>query len=294
MPDRNPPKVSVIIPAYNAERWLVQTIESVINQTFVDWELLIVDDGSNDGTAQIIQQFVTLDARISGFHQTNGGVAIARNHGFKKSRGAFLAFLDADDIWLSDNLELKLNKFTAGDFGLVHSDAGVISSLGQLSEQILTGREGMLLNDMLAWKETQVPGPSSILVKREVLESVGLFDEQLSTSADQDFFIRVAAKYTIGRVTKITWHYRIHENNMHKNIARMEHDVLIVFQKARQAGLFHSERFYRVCFSNMYLILAASWAGDGGNWFRAFRFVLKAVQVNPTIIFKLPGRIFKQ
>lgn len=287
------PLVSVIIPAFNSANYIVDTINSVLQQSMQDFEIIVVDDGSTDQLKEVLAPFIA-DKQIVYIAQVNRGVSAARNHGYKKSRGQYIAFLDADDVWLTDNLEVRLNKFKSGDFGLVHADAFVIDGHSSKLPQILSGKEGNLLDDMLAWDGTQVPGPSSILVKREVLDVIGLFDEELSTSADQDFFIRVAVRYKIGRVDKPTWMYRIHGNNMHKNIARMEHDVLRVFEKASDANLFHSTSFKRKCFSRMYLILAASWAGDGRNFKRGFYFFVKAVVQRPGIIVNVTERIIKK
>ncbi len=287
------PLVSVIIPAYNSANYIVDTINSVLQQSMQDFEIIVVDDGSTDQLKEVLAPFIR-NKQIEYIEQVNQGVSAARNHGYKKSQGQYIAFLDADDVWLNDNLEARLNKFKFGDFGLVHADAFVIDGHSNKLPQILSGNEGNLLNDILAWNGTQVPGPSSILLKREVIQKVGLFDEQLSTSADQDFFIRVAVRYKIGRVDKPTWMYRIHENNMHKNIARMEHDVLRVFKKASEENLFHSTSFKRQCFSKMYLILAASWAGDGKNVKRGFYFLLKAVATRPGILINIAERLIKK
>ena len=287
------PLVSVIIPAYNSANYIVDTINSVLQQSMQDFEIIVVDDGSTDQLKEVLAPFIR-NKQIEYIEQANQGVSAARNHGYKRSQGQYIAFLDADDVWLNDNLEARLNKFKFGDFGLVHADAFVIDGHSNKLPQMLSGNEGNLLNDILAWNGTQVPGPSSILLKREVIQEVGLFDEQLSTSADHDFFIRVAVRYKIGRVDKPTWMYRIHENNMHKNIARMEHDVLRVFKKASEENLFHSISFKRQCFSKMYLILAASWAGDGKNVKRGFYFLLKAIATWQGILVNIAERLIKK
>lgn len=285
------PLVSVIIPAYNAERFISETIESVVNQTFSDFELLIVDDGSTDNQKKIIKEFAASDNRIRYIHQLNEGVSAARNNGFKNSCGQFIAFLDADDVWLPDNLALKINRFGSDEVGLVHSDAMVINEASEKIEGTICGIEGDLLDPLLLWDGTQIPGPSSILVKREVMEAIGVFDEKLSTAADKDFFIRVAAQYRIGRVSQVTWKYRLHRKNMHKNISVMEADILLLYQKARNSKLFHNKDFEKKCFSAMYLILAASWAGDGKNVRRSLIFVWQAVKINPPVILYVVKRL---
>jgi glycosyltransferase involved in cell wall biosynthesis len=284
------PLVSIIVPIYNCERFIAETLKSTIQQSFLDFEILIVDDGSTDRSRSIINEFVMIDSRVKYIYQENAGVSAARNNGFRHSKGQYIAFLDSDDVWLPENLRTKLERFKGGDIGLVHSDGLVIDQYSQKTETILKGTEGNVLDAMLLWRGTQIPGPSSILVKREVLETVGLFDENLSTAADKDLFIRIASRYKIARIEQVTWYYRIHGSNMHKDIATMERDILRLYRKAKEANLFVTEDFEKQCFSAMYLILAASWAGDGKNLRRSFPFVLRALRINPALIFNVTAR----
>ncbi len=286
------PVVTIIIPAYNAARFIAEAINSVLNQTVKNIELIIVDDGSTDGQNAIIEKIISDDKRARLISQRNSGVSAARNKGIEMSRGQYLAFLDADDVWLPDNLALKIEKFAQHDYGLVHSNGEVIDENGIPTGTILEGREGFLLDDLLLWNGTQIPGPSSILVKKTVIEETGLFDTRLSTSADQDFFIRVSAKYEIGKTDNISWRYRIHNSNMHKNISAMEHDVLLLYDKAGNMGLFRDERFRKKCIANMYMILARSWAGDGGNYLRGIGFLLRSVKTRPAQVIKLVQESF--
>ena len=282
--------VSVIIPSYNSEKYIEETIQSVLKQSEQDVEIIVVDDGSPDKQADVIKRIAKIDSRVKYIYQDNQGVCSARNHGYQLSRGKFIAFLDSDDVWLPNNLEVKIEKFSQGSFGLVHSDAVVINEHSEIQKEVLSGNEGDLIDEMLAWESTQIPGPSSILVKRKVYETIGGFDINLSTAADQDFFLRIASKYKIGRVPAVTWQYRIHDQNMHSNIAVMEKDVLYVYNKALKNNFFKSISFENKCFANMYLILAASWAGDGKNKIKGLQFGLKAIRRNPKIIKKLVNK----
>ena len=288
------PLVSVIVPAYNSSMYIKETLVSVLNQTFADFELIVIDDGSTDGQREVILQACQDDPRLRYVYKPNAGVSGARNTGFNFSVGSYVAFLDADDVWLPNNLEIKLSKFQSGDYGLVHSDGLLINEDTAPLPGRMTGREGQLLTDMLKWKATQVPGPSSILVKREVLQTIGLFDTHLSTSADHDFFLRVASKYPIGRVAEITWMYRMHPANMHRNISVMERDVLFVYRKASANKLFTGNWMERKCYANMYLILAASWAGDGNNKWRGVYFTLRALGRHPNAILNITKRFWKR
>lgn len=289
------PLVSVIIPAYKAAAYLLETIQSVVEQTHSNWELIIVDDGSPDHQATVVADLVNSDNRIQYVKQKNGGVSSARNHGYDLSKGEFLAFLDADDIWLPHNLSSKIAKFQNNpSLGLVHSDMAVMNEKSELTGEIKAGKEGQLLDDLLSWEGTCIPTPSSILVKRAVLEQVGLFDLELSNAADQEFFFRVASQYPIGRVPKVTWQYRVHANNMHSNIAVMEKDALRAYHLAEKNNLFKSKSFRNLCFSNMYMIVGASWWGDGQNKQKGLKYLLKAVAVYPPAIKKVYRKITSQ
>ncbi len=282
--------VSVIIPVYNGEKYIGETIESVLSQSYHNWELIIVDDGSTDNLKEIAGHYVKQDPRIKYYYHKNNGVSSARNIGIKESRGDLIALLDADDLWLRENLALKVEKIGKGPYGLVHSD-GIIftdteNDIGQLS-----GMEGWLLDDLLLWEGTQVPGPSSILVRKEVIGEVGMFDENMSTTADKDFFIRVAAKYRIGRVNQPTWKYRVHQDNMHNAIGRMEKDLIYLYKKLSDNRLFKDRDFERKCYSTMHFILAASWLGDGKNPFKFTINMLNAFFYNPSNFF---NRLIKQ
>lgn len=289
-----PPLVSVIIPAYNAGEYIGETLQSVLRQTIHDFEIVVVDDGGTDNQKEVIAAFVEKDSRVKYIYQSHRGVSAARNTGFRLSKGKFIAFLDSDDVWLPENLKVKLEKLERENIGLVHSDATVIDAHSEDVNTTLSGMEGELLNELLLWDGTQIPGPSSILVKREVIDAVGLFDEDLSTSADKEFFFRVAAKFRIGRIQQTTWKYRLHGNNMHKKISTMESDVLLMYEKARNLNLFHSKRFERKCFSAMYMILAACWAGDEGNFKRGLFFAIKAIKSDPAVIFSIGRRVLQR
>ncbi len=278
------PIVSVIIPAYNAGEFIDETLQSVASQSIREIEVLIIDDGSTDNLKNIVMKYTESDYRFKYIHQDNKGVSCARNNGFRQSKGQYIAFLDADDIWLKDNLALKLEKFSKGNYGMVHSDGFRIDKYSVTLEGLVTGREGWLLDDLLLWRSGQIPGPSSILVKRDVIQHVGPFNEKMSVTADKDFFIRVAAKYEIGRVELPTWKYRIHDSNMHKNIAVMERDNIYLYRNLSRSRLFRSKGFERKCYSRLYWVLAASWRGDGKNYPRFISFLLKAIWKNPAVL----------
>jgi len=177
------PLISIIIPVYNGEKYLAETIDSVIKQTYTNWELLIVNDGSTDNTKKVIQSFLSSkggsasggkDNRVHYIFQKNAGVSAARNKGYQLSKGVFIAFLDADDLWLPDNLAQKSDYFSQkSSSALVHADMEVIDHNTKRTGIVYKGKEGNILKDLLLWNGCCIPAPSSILVKREVMETVG-------------------------------------------------------------------------------------------------------------------------
>jgi glycosyltransferase involved in cell wall biosynthesis len=285
--------VSVIVPAYNAESFITETIESVIAQTLQNWELIIVDDGSTDKTVFIAEQFCS-DARITVIRQKNAGVSAARNAGLLLAKGRYVAFLDADDVWLPENLVQKLSLLELPENSsavLAHAAVENIDSNSKRSGEINAGKSGHVLNDLLSWNGTVVPGPSSIVVRRAAAEKIGGFDIDLSTAADQDFFFRLAELGPFAAAPEVLSLYRLHPNNMHRNIARMESDHIRVYEKAKQRNAFSDSRFRRKCFAKLYLILAGSWWKNGSNKLRGLKFMLKAVLVYPPSFFQLIKKI---
>lgn len=276
------PLVSVIIPAYNSEKYLTATVESVLVQTYAQWELIIVDDGSMDGTYEIASQYAKDDNRIKVLRQNNSGVSIARNNGYRQSIGKYLGFLDADDIWLPTNLAEKVAYLEVHpSVGLVHTDMRFVDANLNPVGHINIGLEGNVLDDLLLWEECVIPSPSSILVKREIVEKAGLFDKRLSTAADQEFFFRVASITEIGRIPKALGLYRTHSANMSKNVALLEMDHILAFRIAEGNKLFKSRWFRNKCFSNMYMIIAGCWWNDAGKPLKGIRFLLKSILTYP-------------
>jgi glycosyltransferase involved in cell wall biosynthesis len=284
------PQVSVIIPAYNAGKYFAETVNSVLAQSFTDIEIIICDDGSTDNTASLAKSFS--DARVKYKYQKNAGVSAARNNGAEIATGKYLAFLDSDDLFHRENISRKVTLLESNSsVSMVFADCDVVDGHSKVTGEKLIGKDENLLEDLLLWNGTVIPGPSSILITREAFEKSGGFDPVFSTAADQDFFFRIAHKYKCARIPEVLTSYRKHDSNMHMNIQLMEHDHIGVYKKAAKAGMFKSDSFQKKCFGNLYLILAGSWWVNGKNKTRAFKFMRKAVANNPRLIFKLFGKL---
>lgn len=267
---------------------MAETIASVVRQSYTDWELIIIDDGSKDDTASIVKKY-TNNEKITYFYQENTGVSIARNHGIRKAKGEFIAFLDADDIWEKENLKKKVEFLQNNkSIGWVYSDMYLTDEKDQKRSLAPLGTDQNILDNILLWEEEVVPGPcSNIVVRRTFIEQGIKFDPDLSTAADQDFCIQLASKMRGAIIKEPLWAYRVLGNSMSRNIAVMEKDHTHVFKKAKKNKLFHSFWFKQKCFSNLYLILAGSWWINGNNKLRGSYFILRSLLSYPPNIFTL-------
>jgi glycosyltransferase involved in cell wall biosynthesis len=211
-----PPLVSVIVTAYNHEQYIADTIQSVLGQTFRDYEVIVVDDGSTDGTAEQVAAFTD---RVRYLRQENQGVAGSRNTGIRAARGQLLTFLDGDDLWEPEKLAEHVA--AAGDHprsGVIVVDGVQFSGAAILHESLfppevvtlLGGRESVTLRcyERLL-RGNLISSTSQVLIPRGVLDEVGLSDTRLPVSSDWDLYIRIAAAHEITFVRKrlVRWRY---------------------------------------------------------------------------------------
>lgn len=270
--------VSIIIPAYNAEKYIAETIDSVLAQTYSNWELIIVNDGSTDNTLSVIENYSRNDKRISFISKQNTGVSDTRNTGIAKAKGEYIALLDADDVWLPKNLEKKIILLKENNsLGFVFSN--MFQADKDLKNQIPApeGKDTKILEDLLLWNGEVIPGPCSNLVIRKTCFESGIrFDKQLTTIADQNLTVQLAAKYSGKIIPENLWVYRILPGSMSKSLAVMEKDSLATYAIYKTNHYFKSNSFQRKCFSNMYMIVGASWWKDGNNISRGLYFLALA------------------
>ena len=227
------PTISVVIPAYNAERTVLETVESVQKQTFSDLEIIVIDDGSTDKTKELLQGVT--DERLKIFSYENSGVATARNRGISDAEGEFIAFLDADDLWTPDKLELQLIALQQ------HPEAGVAYSWNYFfidgQEDISPGKafffEGDVYPQLLV--ENFLANGSNPLIRTKIIELVGEFDSTFSHCADWDFYLRLAASCPFVVVLKHQVFYRQSFGSMTSQTSKIdgiEKQVLTMLEKA--------------------------------------------------------------
>jgi glycosyltransferase involved in cell wall biosynthesis len=232
--------ISIIIPAYNAERFIGRTLSSALNQTFKDIEIIVVNDGSTDRTQFIVEDFALRDSRVRLFNTMNGGVAKARNLGIEKARGTYVAFLDADDLWHPTKLERQFNTLsscvsdpaTAAVYALhrVIDEKDRVIGNGQSAADC----RGYVLARNLILKF--VGNGSSLLVRREAALAVGGFDPSYAEAGiggceDLDFELRLAARYRIEVVGLFLVGYRVYEGNMSSNRVRMAKSLIATVEQ---------------------------------------------------------------
>jgi hypothetical protein len=206
------PRVSIIIPTYNNARFISETLESVLAQTFQDFEILVVDDGSTDHTQPLISaKFPT----IHYLYQENRGVSAARNMGIRCSKGEYIAFLDGDDTISPEKLKIQVQYLDSHpDVGLVYSAWETMDINGsKTARAVRLGKEGILLKEILLREVFFIVG--STLIRRSVLDQTGFFDETLLASEDVDLYIRMAyAGVRLGYIDELLFQYRVHPSSL--------------------------------------------------------------------------------
>jgi len=217
--------VSVIIPLYNAEKYIMETVNSVINQTFTDWELIIINDGSTDNSEALIKDICEKDSRITYHYQVNQGVSIARNRGAKKSKGIFLAFLDADDVWDVDFLKKTTEILNNNEsIVLVNANAKCIDEKSNSIDNTYYGHNENAIKDILTFAKGKVTFPSNTLCKKEAFDMAKGFNINLSNVADKMFYLNISKFGGIYHLEEYLLFYRVHKNSMHYNFELMEKD----------------------------------------------------------------------
>ena len=207
--------VSAVIASYNMAQYLPQAVNSVLAQTYPNVEVQIVDDGSTDDTAEVVRQWAG-NPRVHVHFQKNAGAATAKNQGMKLSRGAFVALLDADDVWLPDKLSRQMPLFSAtAEVGLVYSDYQRMDGEGRALPQAVTPmRRGWVAGPLLV---ENFVAYSAVIMRRECLERTGYFDESLSMGFDYDLWLRLSAHYQFDFVPEATVRYRVWSGQLSRN-----------------------------------------------------------------------------
>ncbi len=220
------PWVSVIIPAFNAGRYIRQAVDSVLSQSFTSYEVIVIDDGSTDDTGEVLQLFGN---RIRYVFQDNKGVSAARNHGLKLARGRFIAFLDADDYFLPDKLHEQVSAFEAiPSLDIVHSGWHIVNEAGATIKEEAPWHHVPELN-LEAWLLWKPVFPGAMMFRKRCLENAGGFDTRLQQAEDVDLVFRLALTGAKAAwLRKPTVCYRRHGDNTVQNSRQQAKDLKTV------------------------------------------------------------------
>lgn len=250
------PTISVIIPAYNSETTIQETIESVQKQTFSDFEIIVIDDGSQDGTVELVKSLVKLEPRLKIFCYENAGVAVARNRGIELAQGEFISLLDADDLWTPNKLELQLKALkNHPKAGVAYSWTNPIDEQGKI---LFLGTrpvwEGNVYGELL--QTNFISNGSNILVRREAIESIYGFPSDFPIASDWDFYLKLAFKWSFVVVPQYQILYRQRSNSMSSNIEALMQANLAVLEKAYEIAPAQLQSSRNKSLSNLYLYFA--------------------------------------
>jgi len=220
------PQVSVIIPTFNQSGYLVEAIKSVLSQTYTSLEVIVVDDGSTDNTAEVVGAF---DSRVRYLRQSNKGTAAARNAGIAHAKGKWIAFLDHDDLWMPEKLALQIPLFEADPkLGLVYAAIRFFDDrTGRITCEHFPGPE-LGFHDLLGH---QVISLQTSVFPKGVLQEVGGFDESLFGTDDWDLCIRVTARYAAKGVATPLVNIRLHDAHASYAAERMYENEWAVVNK---------------------------------------------------------------
>lgn len=294
------PSVSVIIPAYNRAHLIAQTLQSVANQTCTDWECIVVDDGSTDETASIVQQFVEADNRFKLIQQPNSNAASARNRGASEARGEFLAFLDSDDLFEPDKLDWQLQRLRQDrDAVMVYGESLGFNDRdstrgGLLFSRISDKPQGpprQAFEGLLTMNPVMAP-----LVRASAFRTAGGFDTSLPSAEDWDMWLSLARLGTVVFEQRQSLRYRIHSGPSGNKSAQTLRNYLcaqrIIAKHMRHASPWRRRRLRRSLreyWRRGYLprlLKEADEATNTGDWPRARQLWRAVVGLDPRLLLK--------
>lgn len=272
------PLVSVVLPTHNMARFLGEALQSALTQTYPHLEVHVVDDGSTDSPREAIRSFLA-DPRVHFHSIPQSGQGPAKNVALRASRGEFVAFLDADDLWVPDKLERQLPLFVRPEIGVVYSDFERVDINGT-PIQTFRGpiHVGRITNELLI--ENFVTGMASV-VRRECFDRVGLFDETLPMGIDYDLWLRISTKYEFAYLDHVTYLDRYWGGQMSRNFAKRLECAILIMKRLLDAnpGLV-PRRIENLAWAHTY-----TYGGDGffnaGQRGKALSWYLKAIRTRP-------------
>jgi len=243
------PLISIVIPLYNKESSILNTIQSVISQTYTDYELIVVNDGSTDNGTKIVENYP--DTRINLINKENGGVCSARNRGIQEAKGEYIALMDADDLWDVKYLEEQVNMMNDFPDAAMWSINYAETRNGKIVRRVPTGLPDGYRGYVEHYFEmpervSDLFHPSSTVIRREVFDKVGLFDERIKYAEDSDMWFRVNALYKTAFYDRYMVSYQLDAENRAMTRCRdLRYFLPYYVDKYREPIFKQNQIFYR-------------------------------------------------
>ena len=292
----NHPKVSVIIPTFNRVELLERAIQSVVSQTFQDYEIIVVQNGPTESSKSIADQFSQNGILIHYLYDPIQGGANARNKGVLAAKGDYVAFLDDDDEWLPQKLSEQVSFLEqSSDVSLVSCRALRIKEDGSV-DVIPPDPASYLTYKTLILEGTVIPSLSSVMIRRECFDKVGLFNTAFLISDDHEFFLRIATRYGIFIMDKPLFRYNWHPNNISKNSLRMYTEKIAIIRQQKpfaEGGVTATDLRKAIRnYGNIFYSIASDYR-DKQQYSQAFKSYLAAIYCDPFIGLQVSWSRFK-
>ena len=287
----NGPLVSVVIPMFQAEAWILDTLTSVAGQTYPLVETIVVDDGSSDSGADLVSGFAeSADRAVRLVRTTNSGVAAARNLGIAESNGAYVALLDADDLWHPSKLESQVAQLEESESPMCTCGYEFFDDRTKHRIGVVRVDDGSAaLRGWLALEGNGLALASTALIRRQVLNEFLQFDSLFSISADLDFALRVGEKGHLDALPEVLVGYRVHPGQMHRQISGLAGEVPALYDRVFADG--GDRSFERRCRANLAVHIGLSQLLKG-RFGSALGHLVRSVRWDPRRIVTLPLRAF--
>ncbi len=281
------PEISVVVPAYNSQRTILETITSVLQQSFSDFELIVINDGSTDGTLELLE--TVQDTRLKVYSYPNGGLPTARNRGIDRAKGKFISFIDADDLWTPEKLELQLKALQQNpEAGVAYSWTICMGNNGDsFHNGVAESFQGNVYGNLLV--SNFIASGSNVLIRREAIESVGYFDKSLKSCEDWDYWLRLAPKWDFVVVRKPQIIYRLSSGAMSSKVDVMEKYQTLVLGRAFASAPLELQYLKNQGFANIYLFttrLSLTRTNDDKIPWKAVQKLWKAISLYPKILLR--------
>ena len=281
------PEISVLMPVYNAERYVAEAVESILSQTFRDFEFLIIDDGSTDRSLEILRKYQKRDSRICLSSRANTGIVGALNEMLAIARGEFVARMDADDIAMPERFEVQFNAFEVrADMVALGTAVRFVDPGGRCLLEPAAKLGHTQIDDAILNGETHALVHPSLMCRTSALREIGGYDSSLAPAEDIDVYLRLAEVGQIANISRVLLHYRLHEQSVSvtKGAESAENQVRAREAAYRRRGLKlprHSLKARPNGESSERARVWGWWALSGGHVATARRYALKSIRLKP-------------